>query len=572
MYGAFGCVALRPQSGVHGWPVQLVGWSNQSRSFFLLRVIHVQLDRRRDRHRQLTCLSAPAFATALAAFATVLLGMGVAVLRFAFAILPIRGNTRVACVRDSFSTGISGSELSGMLIRSSGRGRKKRVGQVAESQHQVMCFVRGRQMARHVRLSAVRSRFVDGTAVALRSILMLAVLFVPSIRILSVKPIVSLLSGACLLSLLFGHHVPASSERENPSLSPAGRFRSLFRCLFLVNSVIVSASPGFIPAVLRRDRGTHLSVLGRRLVNFFFITMLGVCGPSGFHPTFSANVAISRMAVIAGAMSRVSKNGACMRARTRTGEDSFTFTFSVTFTFTCRFPFMLAQECSCCFHCVLRDRFFHIFSLEFVSWCPVMCSGALADDISRGFMCTFPHRFSGVFSSPSTHAVWAVVSIEAFAGVFAKILSSWHVGCSTSRVRRGRGTRRATLAFSFAFDMLSVRRSILMLGSDAEKITVLFQSHTQFVSIRGVRAHSLPIFLRRLDHPKLVPCRSLWNDGTQSSPDDGTDFVVIVFRDVLYSQHDRIRDIIIIIRQILGGDVHILLAPGNTNGWRIADC
>ena len=264
MYGAFGCVALRPQSGVHGWPVQSVGWSNQSRSFFLLRVIHVQLDRQRDRHRQLTFLSAPAFATALAAFATVLLGMGVAVLRFAFAILPIRGNTRVACVRDSFSTGISGSELSGMLIRSSGRGRKKRVGQVVESQHQVMCFVRGRQMARHVRLSAVRSRFVDGTAVALRSILMLAVLFVPSIRILSVKPIVSLLSGACLLSLLSGHHVPASSEWENPSLSPAGRFRSLFRCLFLVNSVIVSASPGFIPAVLRRDRGTHPSVLGKR--------------------------------------------------------------------------------------------------------------------------------------------------------------------------------------------------------------------------------------------------------------------------------------------------------------------
>ena len=276
------------------------------------------------------------------------------------------------------------------------------------------------------------------------------------------------------------------------------------------------------------------------------------------------------MAVIAGAVSRVSGNGACMRARTRTGEDSFTFTFSVTFTFTftftftCQFPFMLAQECSCCFHCVLRDRFFHIFSLEFVGWCPVMCSGALADDISRGFMCTFPHRFSGVFSSPSTHAVWAVVSIEAFAGVFAKILSSWHVGCSTSRVRRGRGARQATLTFSFAFDMLSVRRSILMLGSDAEEITVLLQSHTQFVSIRGVRAHSLPFFLRRLDHPKLMPCRSLWNDGTQSSPDDGTDFVVIVFRDILYSQHDRILDIIIIIRQILGGDVHILLAPGNT--------
>jgi hypothetical protein len=120
--------------------------------------------------------------------------------------------------------------------------------------------------------------------------------------------------------------------------------------------------------------------------------------------------------------------------------------------------------------------------------------------------------------------------------------------------------------------MLSVRRSILMLGSDAEKITVLFQTHTQFVGIRGVRAHSLPIVLRCLDHPKLVPCRSMWNGGTQSSPDDGTDFVVIIFRDILYSQHDRIRNIIIIIRRILGGDVHVLLAPGNTNGWRIADC
>ena len=326
MYGAFGCVALRPQSGVHGWPVQSVRWSNQSRSFFLLRVIHVQLDRQRDRHRQLTFFPTPAFATALAALATVLLGTGVAVLGFAFAILPMRGNTRVACVRDSFSTGISGSELSGMLIRSSGRGRKKRVGQVAESQQQVMCFVRGRQMARHVRLSAVRSRFFDGTAAALRSILMLAVLFVPSIRIVS--------------------------------------FRA-----------IISASPGFISAVLRRDRGTHSSVLGRRLVNFFFITILIVCRPSGFCPTSTANVAILRMAVITGAVGRVSGNGACMRARTLTGEDSFTF--------TCQFPFVLAQECSCCFHCVLRDRFFHIFSLEFLSCCPVMSSGALADDISR---------------------------------------------------------------------------------------------------------------------------------------------------------------------------------------------
>ena len=139
------------------------------------------------------------------------------------------------------------------------------------------------------------------------------------------------------------------------------------------------------------------------------------------------------------------------------------------------------------------------------------------------------------------------------------------MGCSTSGVRRGRGTRRATLAFSFAFDMLSVRRSILMLRPDPEEISVFLQSHTQFVCIRRVRAHPLPILLCRLDHPKLMPCRSLWNDGAQSSPYDGTDFVVIVCRDVLYSQHDRIIDIIIIIiRQILGGDVHILLAPGNT--------
>ena len=363
-------------------------------------------------------------------------------------------------------------------------------------------------MARHVRLSAVRSRFVDGTAAALRSILMLAVLFVPSIQMVSVQP-------------------------------------------------IVWASPTFIPAVLIRDRGTHSSVLGRRLVNFFFITTLIVCRPSGFCPTTTANVAsLLRMAVIAEAVGRVSGNGACMTARTLTGEDSFTF--------TCRFPFVLAQECSCCFHCVLRDRFFHIFSLEFLSCCPVMSSGALTDDISRGFMGTFPQRFSGVFSGPSTHAVRAVVSIEGFAGVFAGILSSWHVGCSTSRVRRGRGTRWAALAFSFAFDMLSVRRSILMLRPDPEEISVFLQPHTQFVCIRRVRAHPLPILLCCLDHPKLMPCRSLWNDGTQSSPDDGIDFVVTVFRDVLYSQHDLIIYIIIIIRQILGGDVHILLAPGNT--------
>ena len=105
---------------------------------------------------------------------------------------------------------------------------------------------------------------------------------------------------------------------------------------------------------------------------------------------------------------------------------------------------------------------------------------------------------------------------------------------------------------------------MLMLRPDPEEISIFLQSHSQFVYIRRVRAHPLPILLCHLDHPKLMPCRSLWDDGTQSSPDDGTDFVVIVFRDVLYSQHDRIIDIIIIIRQILGGDVYILLAPGNT--------
>ena len=144
-------------------------------------------------------------------------------------------------------------------------------------------------------------------------------------------------------------------------------------------------------------------------------------------------------------------------------------------------------------------------------------------------MGTFPQRFCGVFSGPSTHAARAVVSIESFAGVFVGILSSWHVACSASGVRGGRGTRRATLAFSFAFDMLSVRRSIVMLGSDPEEISVFLQSHTQFVCIRRVRAHALPILLRGLDHPKSMLCRSLWDDGTQSSPDDGTDFVVIVF-------------------------------------------
>ena len=42
----------------------------------------------------------------------------------------------------------------------------------------------------------------------------------------------SLLPGACLLFLLCGHRVPASNEREDPSLSPAGWFRSLLWCLF----------------------------------------------------------------------------------------------------------------------------------------------------------------------------------------------------------------------------------------------------------------------------------------------------------------------------------------------------
>ena len=100
-----------------------------------------------------------------------------------------------------------------------------------------------------------------------------------------------------------------------------------------------------------------------------------------------------------------------------------------------------------------------------------------------------------------------------------------------------------------------------MLRPDPEEISIFLQSHSQFVRILRVWAHLLPILLCRLDHPKLMPCRSLWNDGTQSSPDDGTDFVVIVFRDVLDSQHDRIVDII---GQILGGDAHIFLASSDT--------
>ena len=41
-------------------------------------------------------------------------------------------------------------------------------------------------------------------------------------------------AGGGLLFLLCGHHVPASSEGENPSLSPAGWCRSLFWCLLCV--------------------------------------------------------------------------------------------------------------------------------------------------------------------------------------------------------------------------------------------------------------------------------------------------------------------------------------------------
>ena len=44
----------------------------------------------------------------------------------------------------------------------------------------------------------------------------------------------SLLSWSCLLPLLCGHKVPASGEREHPSLSPAGRFRCSFRVYFLL--------------------------------------------------------------------------------------------------------------------------------------------------------------------------------------------------------------------------------------------------------------------------------------------------------------------------------------------------
>ena len=47
-------------------------------------------------------------------------------------------------------------------------------------------------------------------------------------------PLPSLLSWSCLLPLLCGQNVPASGERENPSLSPARRLRYLFRVYFVL--------------------------------------------------------------------------------------------------------------------------------------------------------------------------------------------------------------------------------------------------------------------------------------------------------------------------------------------------
>ena len=47
-------------------------------------------------------------------------------------------------------------------------------------------------------------------------------------------PLPSLLSWSCLLPLLCGHNVPASGERRNPGLSPAGLFRCLFRVYFVL--------------------------------------------------------------------------------------------------------------------------------------------------------------------------------------------------------------------------------------------------------------------------------------------------------------------------------------------------
>ena len=53
----------------------------------------------------------------------------------------------------------------------------------------------------------------------------------------------SRLPGAYLLFLLCGHHVAASSEGEDPSVSPAGWFRSVFRCLFRCTSCHGALSP-----------------------------------------------------------------------------------------------------------------------------------------------------------------------------------------------------------------------------------------------------------------------------------------------------------------------------------------
>ena len=97
----------------------------------------------------------------------------------------------------------------------------------------------------------------------------------------------SLLSGACLLSLLSGHQVPASSERENPSVSPAGRFRSLFRCLFLVNSVMWCPFPMGFGGVRAGAQG--VGCLVRPLCSTLVGAAVGVpfpvpVGRTGSHP------------------------------------------------------------------------------------------------------------------------------------------------------------------------------------------------------------------------------------------------------------------------------------------------
>ena len=51
------------------------------------------------------------------------------------------------------------------------------------------------------------------------------------------------MSQSCLLTLLCGRNVLASGEREHPSLSPAGRFRSRFQCLFCVYFVLLRPIP-----------------------------------------------------------------------------------------------------------------------------------------------------------------------------------------------------------------------------------------------------------------------------------------------------------------------------------------